>query len=145
MKLTAPNLGPEANSMKRSNGARNERAAERWTADRAVRLLEEWKASGVSLARFARERGFNNQRLRWWKDRLAQSHDGRRLGREVPAALKFAAMVPSSRNVGAWAVTNAACVVIGAEEIRIEIHDMTSVSPTWLKEVVRALRPKGQR
>ena len=47
-----------------------DRVGRRWTAVEAQGALDEWRRSGLSLARFARHRGYGPQRLQWWKGRL---------------------------------------------------------------------------
>ncbi|MDX2090323.1 MAG: hypothetical protein SFX73_20855, partial [Kofleriaceae bacterium] len=41
-----------------------------WTEDEGRAALEAWRASGESLAAFARREGVDVQRLYWWKRRL---------------------------------------------------------------------------
>jgi hypothetical protein len=42
-----------------------------WSEVEARGVLETWRRSGLSLERFAKQRGFVPQRLRWWKQKLA--------------------------------------------------------------------------
>ena len=42
----------------------------RWTARKASAMLEEYEASGLSMAEFSRERGLHPERLRRWRSRL---------------------------------------------------------------------------
>lgn len=44
--------------------------AERWSRERACAALAEWRASGLSIAAFARNIGVHPQRLRNWVTRL---------------------------------------------------------------------------
>ena len=46
------------------------RDGKRWTVAEAQGLLEQWKRSGLPLSRFARQRGYGPERLRWWKLKL---------------------------------------------------------------------------
>ncbi|WP_224245989.1 hypothetical protein [Hyalangium gracile] len=48
-----------------------ERRWRQWSPEKAQELLAEWRASGLSLGRFARERGLGGERLRWYFDSLA--------------------------------------------------------------------------
>jgi len=41
-----------------------------WNPEEARRSLERWRASGLSLAAFARRQGLTTGRLWWWKRRL---------------------------------------------------------------------------
>lgn len=48
-------------------------------------VLEAWRRSGLPLERFARQRGFVSQRLRWWRRKFESEHQARAL--VAPAAL----------------------------------------------------------
>jgi transposase-like protein len=41
-----------------------------WTEEDGKEAVAAWRASGASMAAFAREQGFGDGRLRWWRDRL---------------------------------------------------------------------------
>jgi transposase-like protein len=57
------------------------RRGRRWTAAEAERVLAAWRESEQSMSAFARQRGFDPQRLGWWKKRLAEwNAEGRRGG-----------------------------------------------------------------
>lgn len=61
--------------MQRRERARSRAAPtsrERWTRVEARELLNEYRASGLSLAAFARSRHVRAQRLQWWSKQLAQ-------------------------------------------------------------------------
>ena len=45
-------------------------ALRRWREKDARVVLAAWRASGQRLGTFARVHGFEDQRLRWWRDRL---------------------------------------------------------------------------
>ena len=47
-------------------------ASNYWTEGEAQAVLEEYEASGLSVAEFARRHGLGPQRLRWWKKRRAE-------------------------------------------------------------------------
>lgn len=53
----------------RSKTFRAPRRGERWTAQDAKAAVEEWAKSKLSAAAFAREHGFDPQRLYWWRRR----------------------------------------------------------------------------
>jgi hypothetical protein len=57
----------------------------RWSAGEAQDVLEQWKRSGLSLARFARQQGYGVQRLQWWKGKLAKQPST--IARFVPVEL----------------------------------------------------------
>lgn len=42
----------------------------RWNADYAGEIHRALDASGLSLAEYARQKGLDEQRLRWWRTRL---------------------------------------------------------------------------
>ena len=133
--------------MMRNPGPKDDRRVARLTAEEARRLLLEWKESGESLAGFSIKRGFNKERLRWWKNRIGFStgpQRQRRRRRRPPEALGIAAMVPSGKETGSWSLSSAVSVLIG-DEVRIEINDTAAVSADWLKEVVRGLREERRR
>lgn len=45
----------------------------KWSEIEARGVLEAWQRSGLPLERFAKQRGFVAQRLRWWKRKFAQA------------------------------------------------------------------------
>jgi hypothetical protein len=57
----------------------------RWSEVDARGVLESWRRSGLSLERFAKQRGFVAQRLRWWKAKFARTDNALAAG--VTAAL----------------------------------------------------------
>ena len=46
--------------------------ARRWTEDEGRAMVAAWRRSGASLAAFARQRGVQDMRLRYWVARLAE-------------------------------------------------------------------------
>ena len=48
----------------------------RWSAKDAARVSSAWRLSGMSIAAFARSRGLKEQRLSWWKKRIAEWSPG---------------------------------------------------------------------
>lgn len=61
----------------------------RWTADYAAGVLHDLERSSLSMAAFARQRGFGVQRLRWWRARL------RRLG-HAPRVIELVPIRPAA-------------------------------------------------
>lgn len=98
---------------------------EHWTEAEGVAAISAWKASGEPLASFARRHGANPQRLAWWRDRV---------GTEAQSAL-----VPVT--IGRAILTDAVTVSIG--DVRVEVADLSQVSPTWIAAVVASLREVG--
>ena len=47
--------------------------AKRWTEPEARQVLGEWRASGLSAAAFARQKGISAMRLPYWSQRLGSS------------------------------------------------------------------------
>ena len=45
----------------------------KWSEVEARGVLEAWRRSGLPLERFAKQRGFVGQRLRWWKAKFART------------------------------------------------------------------------
>ena len=60
----------------------------RWTEADGKRMLEAFRASGLSVGRFAREHGLTSQRVFWWRSRLGQ------FGTSSAAASKTARLLP---------------------------------------------------
>src|SRR5688572_7763923 len=50
--------------------------AKRWTEAEARQVLDEWRASGLRAAAFARQKGISAMRLPYWSQRLASSTGG---------------------------------------------------------------------
>jgi hypothetical protein len=67
-----------------------------WSEIEARGFLEAWGKSGLSLDRFAKERGFVPQRLRWWRWKLAKA-DGALEIREAPAVLPVRVVAEAAR------------------------------------------------
>ena len=61
----------------------------RWSEHEARGVLAAWRKSGLSMEKFADERGFVAQRIRWWKKKL----DGESAQTEKPGAM---ALLPVS-------------------------------------------------
>jgi len=58
----------------------------KWSEVDARSVLEAWRRSGLSLQRFAKQRGFVPQRLRWWQAKFARGATSAVLA-PVPALL----------------------------------------------------------
>lgn len=97
-----------------------------WTEDEGRAALEAWRASGESLAAFARREGIDVQRLYWWK---------RRLGRTRTTAR---ARATSSLSLVPAAVIEAAAVVTIRLPNGIEI-EAANGAPAWVAAMVTAL------
>lgn len=103
--------------------------AKRWTAEYARRELGAWERSGLALCRFAASRGYQAQRLSWWKQRLQG---------EPAATLTPVALAPA---VVTRAAGCAVAVGLSADgSVRVEVLDAETVHPQWLGQLVAALR-----
>src|SRR5262245_26823824 len=59
----------------------------KWSEVEARGGLDAWRRSGLPLERFATQRGFVAQRLRWWKYKFARTEKALAL-RSAPAVLQ---------------------------------------------------------
>lgn len=57
----------------------------KWSEVEARGVLEAWRRSGLPLERFAKQRGFVAQRLRWWMTKFARAEKA--LAASAPPAL----------------------------------------------------------
>jgi len=116
-------------------GARERRSEERrryW-----VRVVAEWRKSGLSQVRFCREREITVQTFRWWKSRLSQEGGGGRLrprasrrSKKAPAGAPF---VPVE--VVGHTEPSAIELVCGGRKVRIH----GDFEPLVLEKIVRTL------
>jgi hypothetical protein len=107
---------------------------QQWTADEARQVVQAWRASGLPLATFARQRGLCAERVRWWRQRLgewqgASAEDRPRL---VPAVVT----APAPGTAGA---TGAAVTVRAAGGVVVEVADVGAVPASWLSALVLGL------
>ena len=100
-----------------------------WTAESAERELRAWSASGLSLAAYARERGFRVQRLHWWRKRLAAR--GRRRPEAAPQEPVFVPAIVRS--------TTAPLLLHGPGGVRLEIADTSAAPASWVAAFAIAL------
>jgi hypothetical protein len=68
----------------------------KWSEVEARGVLEAWRRSGLPLEKFARQRGFVAQRLRWWRDKFIRAEKASLLG-PVPALLPLHLSAENSR------------------------------------------------
>jgi hypothetical protein len=76
----------------------------RWTPDEARRVLDDWRASGLSLAAYAQRRGIGYERLGRWKRRLARAEAGAKAGaaRSVNALRPVRVVAPAGIGGEDW-------------------------------------------
>jgi hypothetical protein len=120
---------------------RQSRRWRQWRAEEAQEHLAAWRASGLPLGTFARQRGLSPERLRWWTQRLGDWN-------EEPPGAEGTALVPvvvSAPAPGAVSVAGTCpvrvCVPGGAI---VEVVDPGAVRPEWLAAVVGQLE-RGSR
>ena len=106
-------------------------ADRRWRRKDAEAVLAGWKESGLSLSRFAAERGVNVQRLSWWRKQLERTGRGGRGRPEHPAAVSF---IP-----GVVSASRAAVVVRLPRGVEVEVAEAAAVPAAWLAATVKAL------
>lgn len=113
---------------------RQEHRWRQWNPEEAQEVLAEWRASGVSLGRFARERGLGVERLRWWKKRLGD-------WREPQSGTQRPALVPMvlSESAPAVAAGKTPVVVRLPGGLVVEVAEPAAVSAQWLAAVVSQL------
>lgn len=58
----------------------------KWSEVEARGVMEAWRRSGLPLERFAKQRGFVAQRLRWWRSKWARAEKALAVG-TMPALL----------------------------------------------------------
>jgi hypothetical protein len=93
----------------------------RWSEDDARAAIDAWKRSGLGARAFAREHGITEQRLYWWRDRLA--------------ATPLVSLVPGEI-VGVADAGDRVQIVIRAGQTTMEV---SRASAAWIAELVRAL------
>jgi hypothetical protein len=118
---------------RRAGGPLRKAGWQQWTADEARQVVEAWRASGLSLAAFARERGLIAERVRWWSKRLGDW--GPAKGEEV---LQFAPVVV--RDLRPIAATPGGGVSLRlAGGVVIEVADVATVPAAWVSALVKGL------
>ena len=105
-----------------------------WTAAEAEEVLAAWQDSGLSIHAFAKARGFDADRLYYWRRR-------RRAWREEKESEKATSGIPLVPVIAAMTVENdrrAPAVICGLPVgIKIEIDDLAAVPPAWVWAFVR--------
>lgn len=82
------------------------------------------------MAAYCQRRGYQAQRLSWWRKRLEAP----------PSEAHEAAAVRLAPAVVTGSARMAVVVTIGADGIRLEIDDPAAVHPAWIAELAEALR-----
>ena len=112
----------------------------RWREADARRALDAWERSGLSMSAFMRQHGMAADRLRWWRKQLV-TREAKATGSEDGSQdVALAPLVP----VMVTALGNrAATVAVMFDDVRVEIAEPEAVGPTWVAELVHALRRRG--
>lgn len=116
------------------NGKKAPASRMRWGAEEAGRVLDEWRASGLSLAAFARERGLVFERVRRWRQRLGYLQGTKTEGL-VPAVV-----TGTGRS---FTFGDAGVTVRAPGGVVIEIADPGAVPARWLSAVVGGMTRAG--
>lgn len=109
-----------------------------WSPEEAQEVLAEWRASGLPLGRFARQRGQSAERLRWWKKRLGE-WNGETAGAQKAALVPVVVSAPAPAMAVAATKTAAAVVVRVPGGTVVEVAEPEAVKPEWLAAVVSQL------
>ena len=108
----------------------------RWSAGEAQVALERWRASGLTLAEYCRQRGLRAKRLARWRQRLGGEAEDEAEGGSGPGATWVEATV---MGLGA----GAAVVVHVGGGARIEVGEVERVEPSWVATLARLLAASG--
>ena len=106
-----------------------------WKPEQARRALAAWKASGLSLATYARRHGVTSQRLRWWRERL-----GEWTAPNGTTGSGDAHLVPAL--ITTLPVSSAVTVRLPGD-VTLEVADVGAVSPAWVAELAAKLSRAG--
>ena len=106
------------------------RYGKRWTTAEAQGVLEQWKRSGLPLARFAKQQGYVPERLRWWKLKLERG--SATLLRFVPVEL------PASASAAVSARTTSPIEILVPGGVRLLVPEAVEVGA--VARLVAALR-----
>jgi hypothetical protein len=108
------------------------RGTRAWTQDEGHRVIDAWRASGQTVARFAKSSGLPASRIYRWQRRLGGS------AAEVQLAPRLApAFVPVV--VRAREAARAAITVCTREGHRVEVGTPDAQSARWVATFVRSL------
>jgi hypothetical protein len=109
-----------------------------WTAREARQVLSAWRASGLSIAAFARRHGLTAQRVSWWRKRLGEW--------TAPAAERASegsrAIVPAVVAGQVGPSVSAVIVRVGGAVV-LEVVEPALVAPAWLSAVLLELSGKA--
>jgi len=81
-----------------------------WTEEDGQDVIAAWRASGQTIAAFAREHGVGDGRLRWWRDRVGGAGNGASAPVEGPRLVRVEVEQSAGRSAvaaGAWELVTA--------------------------------------
>lgn len=104
----------------------------RWTEERGRAVIGEWRRSGQSMSAFARERGWNVQRLAYWRDRLEGDETGGMRGPEKQPPRWLPAVVVGTKE-------SVVARVVFEGGVTVEVEAIEALSPDWIARVAESL------
>lgn len=118
------------------------RGARPWTKDEAQRVIEAWKASGLTVFAFAHKAGLATDRVYRWRRRLVATpgRSGAIVTRHKPPTVP--ALVPVVVRATPAATPSEASspvTVCTREGLRVEVAALDAASAAWVAALVRSL------
>jgi hypothetical protein len=113
-----------------------------WTKDEARRVIEAWKASGVTVRAFARGAGLAVDRVYRWRGRLGVMPavgSARGVRRESPPVSALVPVVVRATPTAPPSGASAPVTVCTGEGLRVEVAALDAVSAAWVAMLVRSL------
>ena len=113
-----------------------------WTADQARRVIDAWRASGLSVAAFARRAELQSKRVYWWREQLggtpadASASEMHAEPSTAPAFLPVVARpAPAALSPG----RSVPVTVCTRDGLRVEVAALDAASVAWVASLVRSL------
>jgi len=103
-----------------------------WTEKDGQDVIAAWRASGQTMASFAREHGVGDGRLRWWRDRVGGAGSGASAPVEGPRLVR----VEIEQSAGGSAIAAVAWELVTARG-QLRVHEGIEVGA--LRVVLEAL------
>jgi hypothetical protein len=105
----------------------------RWTSEVARQELGQWRASGLPLEAYARQRGLVAQRLRWWRQQLGVDN-------VAPRPRVRPRWLPVTVRTGATDAADTAVVVELDGVGRLQVREVSSATAAWVGVVLATMR-----
>ena len=118
-----------------------------WTEDEARRVIEAWKASGVTVPAFARKVGLAVDRVYRWRERLGAAPAEPRARGTRRASPRVSALVPvvvRATPAAPPSDASAPVTVCTREGLRVEVAGLDAASAAWVATLVRSLGTLGE-